>query len=241
MDYLQNLKEDSIHILNTISVTGLWGDITCLDMTETRSKFAGAKVFCTNNSTVAFIDSDGVFVTPYTRHGMAVLYSAGFTREWFYVPFSNGDHPTFEESRWGFLRTKARKSYSRDYEEDCKKWCDEHHIGTLPTEVLDNCFRIPYDGVLVRRSNYESRTCPACNERCVDCTVVDKLGTFCGNNGRVAFVYRDGHTYVTKGYKIINQLQKAGYKESGLYVPFSNGEEIVDLELAKAWAKVSKR
>lgn len=60
------------------------------------------------------------------------------------------------------------------------------------------------------------------------------------NNGKVIFVYIDGKTYVTKGYKIIDELREAGYKEGELFVPFSNGEAIVDPFLKKKWDDIKK-
>jgi hypothetical protein len=75
----------------------------------------------------------------------------------------------------------------------------------------------------------------------VDSTTFDKLGRFCTNNGKVVFVYRDGHTYVFRGYRIVDELRNAGYKEAGLFVPFSNGEQITDPYLADQWEKVSKK
>ena len=67
---------------------------------------------------------------------------------------------------------------------------------------------------------------------------VEKIGHYCTNNGRVVFVYRDGHTYVTRGYWIKRELDKAGYKESSLFVPFSNGEQITDSFLAREWERI---
>jgi hypothetical protein len=56
----------------------------------------------------------------------------------------------------------------------------------------------------------------------------------------VVFVYRDGHTYVTKRYRIISELREAGYRETGMFVPFSNGEEILDPDLREKWESISK-
>ncbi len=59
--------------------------------------------------------------------------------------------------------------------------------------------------------------------------------------GNVVFVHYDGHTYVTKGYWILDELRRAGYKESDLDVPFNNGERIIDPYLAAQWERISKK
>ena len=49
--------------------------------------------------------------------------------------------------------------------------------------------------------------------------------TKCQNNGQIAFADQYGTVYVTPYRKEIHSiLQEAGYKESSIFVPFSNGE-----------------
>ena len=210
-----------------------------IDMSDIGSKFNGC--YATNNSTICFVIDNEVFATPYTRAAMATLNDSGLVEKYFYVPFSNGDCPKYEKVRWDYLRNLAHESYYRDYETDSAKWCDEHGIGKLSEEILERCFRIPRSGVPIRHHSYEDTVRPATNEFFVDCTVVDKLGRFCTNNGKVVFVYHDGHTYATKGYWILDELRQAGYMESGLFVPFSNGEQIIDPYLAFKWEQISKK
>ena len=68
----------------------------------------------------------------------------------------------------------------------------------------------------------------------------DSLGTYYMNNGIVVFVYRDGHTYVTKGYKVLQYLNDAGYREKCMFVPFSNGEEIMHDAFRAKWEAIRK-
>ena len=210
-----------------------------LDMSDTGSKFNGC--YAMNNSTICFIVNDEIFVTPYTREAMSTIMDAGLVKEHFYVPFSNWDYPKYEKAKWEHLRLLAHESLYRDYEADSAKWCDEHGIGKLNDETLERCFKIPLSGVPVKHPYYKDIVRPATDEFSVDCTVVEKLGRFCTNNGKVVFVYHDGHTYVTKGYWILDELRRAGYEESSLFVPFSNGEQITDPYLASQWEQISKK
>lgn len=236
---MKNLKENSIQIHNTITVVHpIQDEETTLDMSDVRSKFNGA--YCTNNSTICFVTDDMVFVTPYTRTAMATILKAGLRHEYFYVPFNNGDYPKFEKSKWLRLRKLAHESYDRDYEVDSAEWCDKHGVGQLSDETLSKCFRMPREGVPVEHPYFKDVHYPACNETCVDCTVVDRLGRYCTNNGRVVFIYRDGHTYVAKGYGIVHELRAVGFREDGLFVPFSNGERITNPSMAAQWDRIPK-
>lgn len=238
---MKNLKKNSICV--TRGTVACWPQYDnkeeLVEMSEIRSKFNGA--YSMNNSTICFVIDDEVFVTPYTREAMDTILAAGLRREYFYVPFSNWDYPKYEKARWDHLRDLALESYYRDYERDCAEWCDEHNIGELSTETMERCFKIPRTGVPVRHLRFENIYRPLCSEFCMDSTVVDKLGHFCSNNGKVVFIYHDGHTYVTKGYKILEELREAGYREAGLFVPFSNGEQITDSSLAAQWDRITKR
>ena len=235
---MDSLKEGAVRVYSgMIAVFPQFAQEEALNISELAPKFNGC--YATNNSTVCFVSDNEVFVTPYTRVTMRSLHNAGFCEKYFYVPFSNGDYPKSEQFKWNSLCERARQSYAEDFVEDCVSYCDEHHIGIISEETLGNCFEMPATGVKVKHLYFEDCYYPIISS-CLDCTAADQIGTFCTNNGRVVFVYRDGKTYVTKGYKILSELRAAGYKENGLFVPFSNGEEIVDPVLKAAWDKITK-
>ncbi len=204
----------------------------------TAPKFSGA-VYCMNNSTVAFIVERVMYVTPYTRGAYKAIREACREAS-FFVPFSNGDYPKQAQNRWYQLLAAARQTRESEFVDDCKHWCDEHGIGELPNEVLNKCFKIPAEGVDITFHGCGDHTAPLINSACLDSTVVDRLGKFCKNNGRVVFVYRDSSTYVCKGYGIIAILEENGYTEGGLYVPFSNGETINSPWLRSKWESLEK-
>ena len=238
---MEKLKAASIHITGTSRA--VWPQRNyqdeAIDVSELRSKFNGA--YCMNNSTICFVHDGEIFVTPCTREAMATLSKAGMVYDYFYVPFSNGDYPKGHEVEWENLRAKALETDYSDFERDCAKWCDQHDIGELSSEVLARCFKMPRGGVAVKHHHYETTLHPACGEYCMDCTVVDKLGKYCTNNGRVVFIYRDGHTYVAGGYWIVDHLIHANFRSAGLFVPFSNGEQILDPVLAAQWQATCRK
>lgn len=236
---LDSLKEGAVRVYTgMIAVFPQFSQEEVLNISELAPKFNDC--YATNNSTVCFVSDNEVFVTPFTRRALRSLRSAGFCEKHFYVPFSNGDYPKSEQLRWYSLREKARKSYAEDFVEDCVSYCDEHHIGTISDETLRNCFEMPSSGVKVKHHYFEDCYYPIIDSACFDCTAVNNIGHFCTNNGKVVFVYRDGKTYVTKGYSILKELRAAGYSESGLFVPFSNGEQILDFALKTRWESITK-
>lgn len=236
---MQNLIEDSIRVYpGMIVVWPQFGKEETLNVMELVPKFNGH--YAANNSTVSFITGDNFYVTPYTRKAMKVLRESGFCEASFYVPFSNWDYPKFEKTRWESLREMAQKSYEEDFKADCYRYCDEHGIGAISEETLKRCFKMPSTGVHVKHLYFENWYYPIINSCCLDSWGVDKIGRYCTNNGKVVFVYRDGATYVAKGYKILDELRSAGYKEDGLFVPFSNGEVIQDPALRSIWEELGK-
>ncbi len=70
--------------------------------------------FAINNSTVAFICGDQMYVTPYTDDVVKTLADYGYHEDSFYVPFSNWDYPRHAKEKWEELRTAARKTYTEN-------------------------------------------------------------------------------------------------------------------------------
>lgn len=209
-----------------------------LDVSEQASKFNGC--YAVNNSTIAFVFENEVYVTPETNKVRKTLEDAGFRMSCFAVPFSNWDYPFEEKEKWELLKERARQAIVDEFEEECEFFCDFNGIDKLDKEVLRKCFEIPRNGVRIWHLNYEAICYPVVTKLYLDRDVSEKLGTFCCNNGKVVFVYRNGKTYVAKGYKILNVLRNAGFREVSIFVPFSNGETILDEKLKMKWESISK-
>lgn len=239
MTNINCIKENSIHIYNgLVTIFSQFNTEEALDPSDIASKFNGC--FATNNSTICFVSDNEVYVTPHTRLIESLLNAEGFKKKMFYVPFSNGDYPKLERPQWETLQAKAQCSRENEFVEACACYCDDHGIGGIRSDTLKNCFEIPKDGIKVVHHYFDDYYYPFLNSRFFDCIAGSFIGRFSRNNGIVAFVYRDGKTYVTKGYKIIAELEEAGYKESSFFVPFSNREKIQDPALSARWDAITK-
>lgn len=241
---LEQLKKKAINV--TYSTPTVWPSFkeeydTC--MSSEVFKFRGKYGY--NNSTIAFVADDEYYVTPFTREDISAVRNAGLRYDSsMYVPFSSGQYPKFQKEKWDQLREAASESYRRDFEVDCGVWYEKHNIRPLSIEILKKCFRIPINGIEVTHPRNEKPyfVHPLCGtESYIDCTINDILGKWCNNNSRVVFINNDGHTYIAKGYWIVGYLKAAGYKEGDLWVPFSNGESIVNPALAAQWRALPEK
>ena len=190
------------------------------------------------NSTIAFVSDNQVFVTPATYSVIHTLKEAGFREDTFQVPFSNWIcYPKLQRNKWKELQRKAFQASKVSFREECSLFCEDHGIGCLSDKTLKNCFQMPDAGIAIRYPS-QATDCyfPIINIGFLDDFASQLLGKYAFSNETVIFVYRDGKTYVTKGYKILAELRSAGYTEQHrIYVPFSNGEEILDINLKAQW------
>ena len=235
---LMDLKNDSIRVQNeqvTISNDLLENS---LELSELVPQYNG--FYSIRNKTVCFISNNEIYVTPYTRSVLKTLKVYGFTEANFIVPFENGDYPKFERFKWKNLREKAALTYIKDFEEDCLAYSKAHNIGKISSAFLKNSLEIPSTGIRVSHSLYDLCYCPIIAGYNFDFVAINNIGKFCANNDKVIFVYRNGKTYVTKGYKIIPELLDAGYKEGYFSVPFGKGEKILDPVIRDKWESIKK-
>ena len=209
-----------------------------LELSKLVPKFNGC--YAVNNSTVAFVFENQIYVAPETNRVHETLRGAGFRIDYFPVPFSSWDYPLNDKVKWETLREKAREAQEDDFAAECVAYANEVGIGEISSYYLKNCFEIPAAGVVVDFPTYSARYHPVISAFMLDMMPFEKIGRYCKNNGKVVFVYQNGKTYVTKGYKIVDELIAAGYKEESTCVPFSRGEVIRDPELRARWEAISK-
>ena len=235
---IENLMKDSVKVYD--GMVAVWPQYgTEEEVNFDCATFNGEKVYSSNNGTLAFIIDGTLYVTPSTRNARRVLDEENFVEKYFYVPFSNWDFPKRERYIWQELRTRADQSHYEEFLEDCADYCDKHGIGALDQSILNNAFEIPRSGVKITHLGDEKTVFPIITSDLLDWYAEDMLGSYCTKNGLVVFITRDGKTYVT-GDKILDILREAGFREKRILVPFSNGEKILDPDLASKWEQVRK-
>ena len=193
------------------------------------------KKFGWNNGKVAFVTEDGYYyVTPFCFDVAEKLREIGYEEAGLYVPFSNGDIPQDDilADKWKNLCDEARKKYDamrkeeveRERTEKLKEIADKKFINDLPEDVYKLSIRIPAEGLeTIWRGSEKDVIRPVDESKLEDC-----MGTYCGNNGKLSFV-------TPFYFEISELLRNNGYKEGSLFVPLSNGEDIVNPELSARW------
>ena len=212
------------------SERGLEGDASCIGK------------YCWNNGKVAFVTRDGsYYVTPYCFEVADYLRANGYVEGSVFVPFSNGDVPEDEilRAEWQKLVEGARALHDEKEAQErvarCAEMARQKGIEELPSEVYDMCLQIPKEGLSYSFWGDKGRCYPVDDYR-----LKDVLGTYCQNNGRVVFVDDKGNTYVTPFCEEIRDaLSASRYREGSIYVPLSNGEEILDPTLNAKWKNMT--
>lgn len=126
----------------------------------------------------------------------------------------------------------------REYENFCSRWCDKHRIGRLSQAELSRCLRIPNDGLRVDHPHFAAIYFPHCGVSDSESVITQRLCNFFYENGKVLFVYRDGHTYLTQGYWAVEKLINIGFHRGlgRVPVPLSCSDgKIADPNLAEEW------
>ena len=135
------------------------------------------------------------------------------------------------------MSTDSREKFDARREQERKERLDqlarERGIVELPKALLEISLEIPQEGLETSWMGQKpERTFPVSGDYSIEAA----MGTYTQNNGRVAFVTTEGKTYVTPFcFEARETLKAAGYKEGSLFVPLSNGEEILDPDLNAKW------
>ena len=197
-------------------------------------RFKRKNVYNVYGTVLGFIYHGSFYITPNTDEKLDIV-SAVCQKEDFPIPMSGYDQIIngLESSlHWYSLEEKAKTDRYDDLGVKCAKWCNNNEIGSLPDALLDNCFEVPMDGIMLETAEKKKEVyMPTINNTTYNKDNTMYLGTYNVCNDRVAFVYRNGRTYIAKGTGILVFLKSAGYRKTGLYVPFSRDEKILNPKL----------
>lgn len=188
---------------------------------ENRKESVG--FYCKNNGKISFIDENGrLYVAPSTPQREKALKDAGYKQGGIFVPFSNGERPTDDKIHKKLLKMESKQMslYEKERSEEFKEYAKKIGIKTISSRS-EGWLKV--SGVEYKYAGSDKKdTVP--KKR--DPTLLNNVGTYCTNNGIIAFVNEKGEIYAAP-YKLVreNELREAGYKKGGFPVPFSNGEE----------------
>ena len=247
---MENLFEDSLEVFKGMKVFHPWfGMDETLDMTKEIKNFPGryAVFFCSIDFrilTIGFVYDNTYYVTPFTHKAIKTLKENGFERDIFEVPLVYTEYPCDKKmrNRWLELKEKSHQVNDEIFIKLCINSSKKKGLGSISEAVLAKCFEMPYANI-TGRTKKGSYKCykPILKTDVFGTSDAEMLGIYCVKNGITVFSYCNGHTYVSKGTKIVSELKKAGFKESDLEVPFSDSEmEFDDKVLQERWDSLAE-
>ena len=90
------------------------------------------KCYAVNNGKLCFVEDNEVFVVPYNGQAISCLKRAGFRKENFYVPFSNGEYP---KKVLSFIEERKKEE---NLVETCAMYIEAHGFTQDSGDVLRN-------------------------------------------------------------------------------------------------------
>lgn len=182
---------------------------------------------------ICFIDDGVMYVAPNTRGNLHIISSAYERNMAIEVPLSMGEYPIEQKLKWERLRREALIEHEKEFEDDCRRHCINHHIFPIPSldeALMRKSFRIPKKGIKVMKWYGEpTKIFPLLGERRFDEKAMELVGKYSTSDELLAFVYLDGHTYIAKKDEDLEKgLQASGFKKADFDVPLSHREVIID-------------
>lgn len=108
-------------------------------------------------------------------------------------------------------------------------------VSALPAELMENSLHIKGD-LEVSYGGAPMKLCLA------DAAANGSRGTYCQNNGKIAFITGEGEFRVVPyASGFAEAFAAAGYKDGSLFVPLSNGEVPVDAKMRTEWDRIRER
>lgn len=105
----EKLIMDAIGIKSGVDVWGGVGtDVKHIDLSDVVRR-KNHKRYAINNSVVAFVYRDAMFVIPFSQEVIDILDKKGFSKGDFFVPFSNGEVPRHKMGQWHELLKEANR------------------------------------------------------------------------------------------------------------------------------------
>lgn len=233
---MQELKEIALSITSPITICNFLNNekTTLTPVYEATLE----KRYCISTGIIVFIYENTFYVIPYMRTVMHLLKENGFTYYNMDIPFSNGDYPAEQKAHWENLLKMAVEQSKIDFISDCNDYSESHNFGNITKSLLDKCFEMPSTGVHVEHEFGAGIYYPLIGTS-LDNVAISRLGRYCIKNGTCVFVYRNGKTYVTQDWEVVHALSLSGYVLGDLFVPFANGETIVEPVYAAKWKDIS--
>lgn len=140
-----------------------------------------------------------------------------------------------------FEIAEMKRKLLNTFQKECLEYCKEHNIQSLDRTITNESLQIPREGIKIRKIRVERLIKPVINSYYFDDACAEMLGTYSTDGKATVFITDSGKTYVTIQKGLIAKLEAAGYTEKDMYIPFSDGEEILDPKIKEKWEKIKEK
>lgn len=168
---------------------------------------AQAGTYISDPTTIVFSFNGGLYMLPYSRKIIAILWDNEFLRSKDYTFNPSWNNPFQHSFQWIELQDAARCSKMKNFEIDCIRFSDYNSIKELPSEFLITSTEVPNCGLKFGMRMYY----PVFTTTVLDKYTTSLIGKFYHHDDTTVFVYRNGKTYVSQNSDLPGILPFYGY------------------------------
>lgn len=195
-----------------------------------------------NSDVLSWTNPSGQYYLPSGIYGKSLLTALpeeDYVLEDFQIHLCNGGVPVGFEEHWKKLLCEADRQKQIRHIQAFNEFAYQK-VKPLPDSFIHNsCFEVPLHGIEVKSLSLNSMTLRPDFLCTLSFETASCLGTFCQNNGIIAFYDTNGTYFVCSGTTENRDVLYAhGYKEYDFFVMFSNGERPVDEYLKAKLEKI---
>lgn len=171
---------------------------------------AQSGTYIATSELIVFSLNGKLYITPYSRRILAILWSNDFLRSIHYAVNPYWKNSFQNTSTWTELQDAAYCSKMKNFENDCISFSERNKIKKLPPEFLAHAIEIPIKGLNIEQKTYY----PVFQSTVLDKETLPKIGTFFQNEDITVFVYRNGRTYISLNTDLPSVLPFYGYTQA---------------------------
>lgn len=190
-----------------------------------------------NCAKICFIYENTPYVIPYTEEIRDILFHEKFKQRNYDVPFAEKGFPSSYQDSWSEYLKQSYITYYLKFSEETRQMYEGLRLTSELNVLTGRAIVIPIDGIPYEGENGFDRLYPLYFYH--DINFEEKIGRFNQNGDTVAFVYKDGNTYLCKGKGSIKKLEEAGYRRQEKFeIPNFNQDRILDIQIMDLWRSI---
>ncbi len=225
-----------------IASTGEHNEVVEIDVDYLNNKFKDMNVYNCFRNAIGVLYKKEYYALPETKLYVKKLQEFGIVKADFFVFLNEDQFPMQDHmvKRWKEIISNATKQRREEFKDDCRIWAKVHKAQPVPIEELGHCLPVPINGIRVMTEDDEfdqgefyDPIVKYDNPRSID-----YVGSYSVYHNRVIFVDTDGTTYLAKGNHIVKVLSNLNFRLLNYFIPFRDGETIIDENLRKLWEQI---